>query len=84
MASNKSREPSRYVVYPLLVITTALGVIAVREGVRSGIPFLAAVGCFFGAWLAHTKSTDGKTEYSKVILILLGLVFIVIAIAINE
>src|SRR5262245_42259557 len=42
---------SHYIVYPLLVIAILAGVVAVGEGMYSGIPFLAGVGCFFGAWL---------------------------------
>ena len=78
---------SRYIVYPLLVVGILLGVSAAAAGVRSGIPFLAGVGCFFGAWLAHTRSSSFSREKAntiKMFLMFLGLVFAVISKVIDD
>jgi hypothetical protein len=78
---------SRYIVYPLLVVGIFLGVIAIALGMYSGIPLLASVGCFFGAWLTHTRSPNyprEKADAMKMFFIFLGFVFAAIAKAIND
>jgi len=78
---------SRYIVYPLLVVGIFLCVIAMALGLYSGIPSLAGVGCFFGAWLMHTRSSNyprEKADSIKMFLLFLGFVFAVIAKAIND
>lgn len=78
---------SRYIAYPFLVVGIFLGVIAMALGMYSGIPLLASVGSFFGAWLVHTRSSNysrEKAEAMKLFLMFLGLVFAAIAKAIND
>jgi hypothetical protein len=78
---------SSYIVYPLLVVGIFLGVIAMALGMYSGIPLLASVGCFFGAWLVRTRSSSysrEKADAMKMFLMFLGLIFAAIARAIND
>lgn len=90
MNSNQQRTAagwSRYIVYPLFVAGIVTGVIAVMERMYSGIPFLAGVGCFFGAWLAHTRLSNHspqKADAIKMLCMFLGLFFAVIAKLIND